>query len=79
MPKPMAPPKLTAEQIDSILNRVVPLIAAPEDHEFFRGVLRINAENMSAARFAELMTRIIAKAKEKNASPIPVDTPSPVA
>jgi len=75
--KTMAPPKLTAEQIESILNRVVPLIAAPEDQEFFRGVLRIKAEELSAARFAELMARIIAKAREKNA--LPVDTVPPVA
>lgn len=36
--------KLDAMQIERIIDAVVPLIAAEEDHEFFRGILYCQAE-----------------------------------
>lgn len=33
--------RLNALQIESIVDRIVPLIAAPADHGFFRGVIQM--------------------------------------
>ena len=40
---------LSPEQIENIIDRVVPLIAAPEDHEFFRGVLFCKLESCKSS------------------------------
>lgn len=75
MPKTIIePPKLTAEQIGTIIDRLVPQIAAPEDHAFFRGVLWINAESMGSARFALFVKRLLDNA---GAAPVTIDTASP--
>lgn len=37
--------KLTPTQIETILARVVPLIAEPADHSFFRGVIGLRLES----------------------------------
>ena len=42
--------KLDGAQIEAIVDRIVPLIAAPEDHEFFRGVLFLKAEESSSGQ-----------------------------
>ena len=52
-------------QIDSIIDKLVPLLASPEDHEFFRGVLRIKAENTSSGHFAYFVSEML---KSVNAS-----------
>lgn len=57
--------KLNDMQIDSIIEKLVPLIAAPEDYEFFRGVLRIKAENTSSGHFAYFVSEML---KSVNAS-----------
>lgn len=51
--------KLSAEQIENILDRIVPLIAAPADHEFFRGVLAIKAEESTSGEFAYFVNRLL--------------------
>lgn len=38
-------PKFDALQIETILDKVVPLIAEPADHSFFRGVIGIKLES----------------------------------
>lgn len=55
----MEPPKLNAMQIEEIINKIVPLIAAEEDHEFFRGVLQITAENSSSGNFALFVKKLL--------------------
>jgi hypothetical protein len=41
--------KLNPMQIEEIVDRVVPLIAAPEDHEFFKGVLFCKLESCASS------------------------------
>jgi len=50
--------KLNPQQIEEIVDRVVPLIAAPEDYEFFKGVLFCKLESCASAGHA---TAFIAK------------------
>ena len=40
--------KFDAMQVEAIIDRVVPIIAAPEDQDFFRGILHIRAEEFSS-------------------------------
>ena len=54
--------KLDDMQIENIIDKTVPLIAAPEDHEFFRAVLRIKAEESSSSAFAAFVNKLL-KAK----------------
>ena len=51
--------KLDASQIETILDKLVPLIAAPEDHSFFRGLLRIKAEESTSGEFALLINKLL--------------------
>jgi hypothetical protein len=55
--------KLTPMQIEEIINKLVPLIAAPEDQGFFRGVLQIKAENCSSGQFAHFVSQMLKSAK----------------
>jgi hypothetical protein len=50
MPTNTAAPRLNATQIETILDRIVPLIADPADHSFFRGVLAVKFENCSSGQ-----------------------------
>lgn len=58
--------KLSSEQIERIVNRVVPLIASPEDHETFRALLTIKAEESTSSHFAYFMSRLLKKAEKEN-------------
>lgn len=58
--------KLSDEQIESILDKLVPLIASPSDHEYFRGVLRIKAEESTAPQFANFVGNLLKFAEEKS-------------
>ena len=51
--------RLTQEQVGSIIDRVVPIIAAPEDVSFFRGLLFCVAAECD--RKSAPFTRFIAK------------------
>ena len=51
--------KFTELQIESILDRLVPAIAAPADHEFFRGVLRIYADASTSGEFALFVKKML--------------------
>ena len=51
--------KLDGKQIEAILDKLVPLIAKPEDQDFFRGVLAIKAENSSSASFAAFVATLL--------------------
>lgn len=51
--------KLNPEQIENIVDRIVPLIAAPADHEFFRGVLFIKLENCSSGQAAYFINNLL--------------------
>ena len=46
--------KLNAEQIEHIVDRVVPLISKSEDHDFFRGVLFLKLESFATSVEASL-------------------------
>lgn len=52
--------KLNQDQIKKILDRLVPLIAEPEDHEFFRGVIGIKLEECrNSAEVAVFVEKIL--------------------
>lgn len=54
--------KLNAAQIENVVDQLVPLVASPDDVEFFRGVLFIAAENMTASAFGALVSKILKSA-----------------
>lgn len=52
--------KFDAAQVEAIINKVVPLVAKEEDHEFFRGVLFCKADScQSAAQFACFIKKML--------------------
>ena len=51
--------KLDGIQIENIMDKLVPLIADPNDHEFFRGVLSIYAEECSSGHFAHFVSDLL--------------------
>lgn len=55
----------TPEQNEEIISKVVPLVAAPEDHAFFRGVLHVAAQDMTKVQFAQLIESVLKKADKK--------------
>jgi len=54
--------KLNAAQIENVVDQLVPLVASPDDVEFFRGVLFIAAENMTTSAFGALVSKILKSA-----------------
>lgn len=57
--------KLDGAQIEAIVDRLVPLIAEPEDHSFFRGLLTIYAEEVSSGHFAHFVNTLLKCAASK--------------
>jgi hypothetical protein len=52
---------LNPMQIEEIVDRVVPLIAKPEDHEFFKGVLFCKLESCtSSAEASAFIAKLLA-------------------
>ena len=52
--------KLNPEQVENIVDRIVPLIAAPADHEFFKGVLFCKLESCaSSAEAAVFINKLL--------------------
>ena len=52
--------KFTAQQIESIIDKVVPLIAEEKDYEFFRGVLFVKAESCnSSSEFSYFVSKLL--------------------
>ena len=52
--------KFNAEQIESIIDRVVPLVAAEEDYPFFRAVLSIKADSCkSSTEFTVFIEKLL--------------------
>lgn len=56
--------KLNNMQIESIIDRIVPLIANPEDQGFFRAILRIKAESCTSSHFAHFVNNILKEARK---------------
>ena len=56
--------KLSDDQIEDILNKIVPLIAAPEDHEFFWGVLYFKAKESLSSEFALFVKKLLEEASK---------------
>lgn len=56
--------KLNALQIEEIVNKLVPLIAAPEDEAFFRFVLTEKAANCSSAEFSVFVGKLLNRNQE---------------
>jgi len=56
--------KFTEMQVESIIDKLVPLIALKEDSEFFRGVLFCKAESCrSSAEFSVFVNDLLNKYK----------------
>lgn len=61
MTKTKTAPKLNALQIETILDRVVPLVSEPADHSFFRGVIGLKLESCkSSAEAAMFVKKLLA-------------------
>lgn len=51
---------LSPMQIEEIVDRIVPMIAAPEDHEFFKGILFCALEDCkSSASAAAFIAKLL--------------------
>lgn len=51
--------QMDQEDAQRIIDKVVPVLAAPEDQEFFRGVLWVHAENLTAAAFSHFVAGLL--------------------
>ena len=51
--------KLDAQQIETIIDKLMPIIAAPDDFGYFRGILRIMAENSTSGEFALFVRKLL--------------------
>lgn len=60
----MDKPKLDFQQIENIIDKIVPMIAEPKDHGFFRGILWVKAENSSSGEFALFVNRLLKEVYE---------------
>jgi hypothetical protein len=69
--------KLNATQIEAILDKLVPLIAAPQDQEFFRAVLELKAEESSSGAFAALVAKLLNSVDPQGGAQIALATTSP--
>lgn len=49
--------KLNAMQIENILDKLIPVIAEPADHEFFRGVIGLKLEACNSSADAAMFVR----------------------
>lgn len=49
--------KLNSLQIENILDKIVPLIAEPADHSFFRGVIGLKLEACKSSGEAAMFVR----------------------
>lgn len=54
--------KFNPAQIENIIDKIVPLIADPADHEFFKGVLFVKAENSNSAEFSAFVAKLLKQA-----------------
>lgn len=55
--------KFDALQIETIIDKVVPIVAAEQDYEFFRGVLFCKAESCtSSAEFSSFIAKLLKEA-----------------
>jgi len=55
--------KLNPEHIENIVDRVVPIIAAPDDHEFFKAVLFCKLESCgSSAEASAFIAKLLKSA-----------------
>jgi hypothetical protein len=62
--------KLSSLQIEQIVDKIVPLIAAPEDHEFFHAVLSLKLEDcQSSGQAAYFVSRLLQSAAEPKVKP----------
>lgn len=59
--------KLNAEQIENILDKLVPMIAAPEDHGFFRGILAIKLQSETSGTSAAFIAKLLRQWASNNA------------
>ena len=51
--------KFTSEEIDNILDNLIPQIADPNDYDFFRALLRLKAEESSTTQFAIFVKKLL--------------------
>ena len=51
--------KLDAIQKESILDRLVPVLAAPADYEYFRGVIGLKLDELNSAECAVFVSKLL--------------------
>jgi hypothetical protein len=57
--------RLNALQIEAILDRLVPLLAAPENQGFFRGVIGLKLENSTSGDAALFINNLLTQGSTK--------------
>lgn len=59
--------KFSDKQIDNIINKVVPIVASKEDHDFFKRILYFKAEScISSSEFSYFITQLLEIHKQNN-------------
>lgn len=51
--------KFSDEQLDKIIDKLAPLLVAPEDLEFFKGVLRIQGQALTTGSYAAFIHKLL--------------------
>jgi len=55
----MKPFKLSPEEVKKVVDKVVPLVAEPEDYEYFKGCITLLGESVTSAEFAEFIRKLL--------------------
>ncbi len=51
--------KFNAEEVESLINKVVPIVAAEEDYDFFKGALWCKAQECNSAEFSVFISNML--------------------
>lgn len=51
--------KLDSMNIEAILDKLIPMIAEPDDHDFFRAIIGIKAEESTSAEFSMFVAKLL--------------------
>ena len=51
--------KLSPEEVKKVVDKIVPMIAAPEDYDFFRASITLMGENLNSSQFATFINDLL--------------------
>lgn len=53
------PFKLSPEEVKKVADKIVPIIAVPENYEFFRASITLMGENLNSSQFATFINDLL--------------------